>query len=315
MAKLSNAALNLIAASMLIALLYYGRAVLAPVAFALFIIMLVWQVQRALASALHPALTLLLSFVLVLGVLLSFGWLMAWTVGQVGRRIASDATTYQFLYQQFRAWLEAHGIAASLLWSDNFNITTTLRMLQTVSLQLRNLFSFWLIALVYVLLGLAELDEFRARINRLNNQQAVASFLRASKAAAAKIRFYMLLRTAMSLATGAFVWLLTRLLGVCCLHPQLYSVSRSFDRHTSHHSLRLYSMGRLAMGPLHLRWLECHSVHHRQCDRTTLDRTNACLVAACDPVLGVRLGRNLGRVRCLHRGSRYHCHSHLLRPP
>ncbi len=63
MAKLSNAALNLIAASMLIALLYYGRTVLAPVAFALFIIMLVWPVQRALASALNPALTLLISFV------------------------------------------------------------------------------------------------------------------------------------------------------------------------------------------------------------------------------------------------------------
>ena len=105
MAKLSNAALNLIVASMLIALLYYGRTVLAPVAFALFIIMPVWPVQRALASALNPALTLLISFVLVLGVLLGFGWLMAWTVGQVGRRIASDATTYQFLYQQFQAWL------------------------------------------------------------------------------------------------------------------------------------------------------------------------------------------------------------------
>lgn len=214
MAKLSNAALNLIAASMLIALLYYGRTVLAPVAFALFIIMLVWPVQRALASALNPALTLLISFVLVLGVLLGFGWLMAWTVGQVGRRIASDATTYQFLYQQFQAWLEAHGIAASLLWSDNFNITTTLRMLQTVSLQLRNIFSFWLIALVYVLLGLAEIDAFGSRINRLNNQQAVVSFLRASKAAAAKIRVYMLLRTAMSVATGVFVWLFTRLLGL-----------------------------------------------------------------------------------------------------
>ncbi|GAA5628671.1 hypothetical protein Brsp05_03970 [Brucella sp. NBRC 12953] len=214
MAKLSNAALYLIAASMLIGLLYYGRAVFAPVAFALFIIMLVWPVQRGLASALNHSLALLISFVLVLGVLLGFGWLIAWTVGQVGRRIANDATSYQFIYQQFQAWLEAHGVAVSVLWSDNFSMTTTLRMLQAVSLQLRNTFSFWLIAVVYVLLGLAEINEFGARINALGNQQAAARFLRASKAAASKIRFYMLLRAAMSLATGFCVWLLSRLLGL-----------------------------------------------------------------------------------------------------
>jgi predicted PurR-regulated permease PerM len=50
MLKVGNATLTLIAGCVLIALLYYGRAVIAPVVFALFIIMLVWPIQRALSS-------------------------------------------------------------------------------------------------------------------------------------------------------------------------------------------------------------------------------------------------------------------------
>ncbi len=214
MPKASNAALILITGCVLIALLYYARAVFAPVAFALFIIMLVWPVQRALSSIMSRYLALAATFLLVVLLLLGFGWLIAWTVGQVGRRILIDAVRYQLLYEQIQMWLDAHGIATSVLWSENFSVSWALRTLQSIGSRLNNTFSFWLVALVYVLLGLAETEEFRSRIKQLKNQSAANRFLQASRSAAAKIRFYMLLRGVMSLATGSLVWLLTRLIGL-----------------------------------------------------------------------------------------------------
>jgi len=70
------------------------------------------------------------------------------------------------------------------------------------------------VALVYVLLGLAETEEFGARIRQLKDQAAATAFLRASRSAAAKIRFYMVLRALMSIATGSSVWLMTWLVGL-----------------------------------------------------------------------------------------------------
>src|SRR5690606_36653318 len=151
---------------------------------------------------------------LVVCLLLGFGWLIAWTVGQVGRRIVIDAVRYQLLYEQLRTWLDGHGIAASVLLSENFSVSWTLRTLQTIGSRLNNTFSFWIVALVYVLLGLAETEEFGARIRQLKDQAAATAFLRASRSAAAKIRFYMVLRALMSIATGSFVWLLTWLVGL-----------------------------------------------------------------------------------------------------
>ncbi|PJO49912.1 AI-2E family transporter [Brucella pituitosa] len=214
MPKGSNAALILIAGCSLIALLSYGSAVIAPVIFALFIIILVWPLQRILSSVLPRYLALVITFLLVVLLLLGFGWLIAWTVGQIGRRILIDAARYQLLYEQLRIWLDAHGIAVSVLWSDNFNVSWALRNLQSIGSRLNNTFSFWLVALVYVLLGLAETDEFNSRIKRLKNQTSADTFVRGCRVAAAKIRHYMLLRAAMSLVTGLFVWVFTRFIGL-----------------------------------------------------------------------------------------------------
>ncbi len=148
--------------------------------------MLVWPVQHGLSSFMSRYLALVVTFLLVVFLLLGFGWLIAWTVGQVGRRILIDAVRYQLLYEQLTTWLDGHGIAASVLWSENFSVSWTLRTLQSIGSRLNNTFSFWLVALVYVLLGLAETDEFRARIKQLKNQEAANSFLRASQSAAAK---------------------------------------------------------------------------------------------------------------------------------
>jgi AI-2 transport protein TqsA len=65
--------------------------------------------------------------------------------------------------------------------------------------------TFWLIALLYVTLGLLEVDDIRRRIETLQNREAARILLDGSTATAAGFRKYMLVRTQMSLLTGAFV--------------------------------------------------------------------------------------------------------------
>ena len=54
--------------------------------------------------------------------------------------------------------------------------------------------TFWLIALVYVTLGLLEVDDVRRRIESLENREAAHVLLEGSAATAAKLRKYMLVR-------------------------------------------------------------------------------------------------------------------------
>lgn len=214
MGKANQVALIIIACVALTLFLYSARAVVAPVAFALFVIMLVWPVQRSLQSLLNRHIALLVTFVVVATVLVGFGWLITWTFGQAGRRILADAPRFQALYAELRNWLDDHGIVTAMLWLENFNVGWALGAIQSVGVRLNSIFSFWLVALIYILLGLAEIDELSSRVKSLRNRDAAQLILRGSYESAAKIRAYMALRTGMSVVTGLSVWLLTHWAGL-----------------------------------------------------------------------------------------------------
>ena len=65
--------------------------------------------------------------------------------------------------------------------------------------------SFWLVAIVYVILGLLEVDVIRRRLQALDKHEAARVLLDGSAATAAKLRKYMLVRTLMSILTGLLV--------------------------------------------------------------------------------------------------------------
>jgi predicted PurR-regulated permease PerM len=212
--KIVHATLVLIAIPLLLGGLSLAGAVVAPAAFALFIIALVWPLQRRLQAALPRFLALATSFLAVIVVFIAFGWLVAWAFGQVGRWIVADAARLQQFYDQIRLWLEEQGIAVGVLWSDNFGVGWILRTVQTVSSRLNSAFSFWLVALVYVLLGLMEIEEFERRIKTMKNRAAGLLLLEGSRVTATKLRHYMVIRTAMSVATGLLVWIFARTIGL-----------------------------------------------------------------------------------------------------
>jgi AI-2 transport protein TqsA len=204
--KIHHGAQILIAAIMAVAALSVARSVFAPVAFALFIIAIVWPVQRLLQGVMPRLLALVISVVVIVGAFVAFGSLIGWAFGRVARWIVSDAERFQQFYDQAIQWLEGHGVAAAGMWSETFNVGWMLRTAQTLTGRLNSTMSFWLVVLVYVILGLLEVDDFGRKLRAMRNAETGVRLLRGSASTAAKIRRYMLVRTAMSIVTGLLVW-------------------------------------------------------------------------------------------------------------
>ena len=89
-----------------------------------------------------------------------------------------------------------------------------LRAVQGVTARLNTTLTFWLVVLVYVILGLLEVDAIKSKLHALQDRTAARILMDGSVTIAAKFRRYMLIRTAMSLATGALVWALATLSGL-----------------------------------------------------------------------------------------------------
>ena len=191
-----------------------ARTVVAPIACALFIIAIAWPLQSRLQSIL-PKLVALAIVILVISVVFTvFISLVTWGFGRVGRSLIAEAGRFQLLYGQATSWLENHGIVAAGAWSDHFDAAWVLRNVQGLATRLNTTFAFWLVVLVYVMLGLLEVDDVRRKLETLKERTAARVLLAGSTKIAAKFRRYMLIRTAMSLITGVMVWLLATLSGL-----------------------------------------------------------------------------------------------------
>jgi AI-2 transport protein TqsA len=203
--------IGIVAAVVVATAVQQASAVFAPLALALFIIAIVWPLQDRLQSWMPQLLALAITMVVTLAVCLAFASLAAWGFGKVGRSLMADAARYQTLYDTMVTWLDGHGISVADLWAEHFNVGWLLRVTQHVTGRVNTTLSFWLVALVYVILGLLEVDDTRRKIEALDNREIARVLLDGSAATAAKFRKYMLVRTQMSAVTGllvgAFAWI------------------------------------------------------------------------------------------------------------
>jgi predicted PurR-regulated permease PerM len=202
--------LGLVAGVAVIAAIAYARAVFAPLALAFFIMALVWPMQRRLQARLPKLLALAITLVVTLAVATAFGSLVAWGFGRVIRSLVADAARYQAMYEGLVGWLAGHGVSIAGFWAEHFNVTWMLRMTQLLTGRVNTTLTFWLITVIYVMLGLLEVNEIRRRLEALDNSEVARLLLNGSAMTAARFRTYMLVRTEMSLLTGllvgAFAW-------------------------------------------------------------------------------------------------------------
>src|SRR5271166_2151396 len=197
----SGIAVGLIAAVAVFVAAYQANVVFAPLTLGLFIIALAWPLQDRLQQRMPAILALAITMTVSVAVMLAFASLAIWGFGRVGRSVIADAGRYQAIYDAAVAWLDSHGVSVAGLWAEHFNVGWMLRCTGRVNTTL----SFWLIALVYMILGLMEVDDLRRRVEAFVAPDSASVLLTAIADTARKFRTYMIVRTQMSLATGALV--------------------------------------------------------------------------------------------------------------
>lgn len=194
--------LTLCTAVLVLAAVFFARGVLAPVAFALFVIALVWPFQRALERALPRLLALLVTLALTVLVVGFLGSLVLWGFSRVGQWLIRNAAQLQALYTQTATWLEGHGLYAAGMLAERFNVTWLIRLFQQVSTRLQSSISFAFVTLIFVILGLLEVAGTGRKLTRLGAER----FRQACLVSASKLRRYMVVRSFASVLTGLATW-------------------------------------------------------------------------------------------------------------
>jgi AI-2 transport protein TqsA len=198
-------AASISAAVLVVGALYLARAVFAPLAFAALIMALVWPLQRLLQTLVPKLVALGVTMLVTIAVVVAFASLATWAFSRIGLFVVSDAAHFRALYDQLVDWLDGNGIAVAGLWAEHFNMNWLIRLFQEVTARINDTLTFWAVVLVYVILGLLEVDDVRARLRRLGSAAAGRVLLVGGAATAAKFRRYMLVRTLMSAMIGLLV--------------------------------------------------------------------------------------------------------------
>jgi AI-2 transport protein TqsA len=205
---------GLCTAILAVAALYLARPVFAPLAFALFIIAMVWPIQKQLQTWLPKLLALLVSALAVIATVGAFASVMVWGFGRVGRYVVSDAARFQLLYDQTATWLEGHGIVVASLWAEHFNMAWLVRLFHELTIRINSTLSFSIVVLIYVILGLLEVDVVAGKLSVARSGVAGQVLLAGAGRTAAKLRRYMIVRSLMSIVTGLLVWLFATVAGL-----------------------------------------------------------------------------------------------------
>ena len=137
---------------------------LAPLTLALFIIALVWPLQRWLQERMPGLLALALTMTLTILAMLVFASLAVWGFSRVGRSLMANSARYQAIFDATVAWLDSRDVSVAGLWAEHFNVGWMLRGVQQITGRVNTTLSFWIITLVYVILGLMEVEDIERKI-------------------------------------------------------------------------------------------------------------------------------------------------------
>ena len=111
-------------------------------------------------------------------------------------------------------WLEGHGIVVAGLWAEHFNVGWLIRLFQEITSRLSSTLTFTVVVLIYVILGLLEVDAAAGKLGMATTGEFGRVLLAGGAETAAKLRRYMLVRSLMSVMTGLLVWGFAALVGL-----------------------------------------------------------------------------------------------------
>jgi predicted PurR-regulated permease PerM len=193
------------AAILTLAGLWAASAVMMPVTFALFIIALVWPLQRRMQAVLPQVIAVLATAAVALLAIGGGGWLIVWGFGGVAQWVIANAARLQSLYMHAADLLERRGLYAAELFAEQVNVLWLVQVLRAIGGSLQGVLTFSVVTFVFVILGLLEVEPLGRRLRRIDNAAAIDT----AAAVAARLQTYMLVRFGMSLLTGLAFWAFT----------------------------------------------------------------------------------------------------------
>jgi AI-2 transport protein TqsA len=207
-------ALMLCAAVLTGAALYFAESVFAPVAVSLFAIAVVWPVQKRLERWLPQLIALAITLSVTMLILAAFIGLSAWGFGKVGRWLVVNAAQIQALYTQVTGWLESHDIYVLGLFVERFDVMWLARPFTGLAQRARDLVGFYLLVIVFMMLGLLEVRAFKTKLESIEGTDTGLRMSNAGNQIALKFRRYAVIRTIASILTGLMVGGLCWFIGV-----------------------------------------------------------------------------------------------------
>ena len=188
-----------------LAALHYFQPILAPVTFAVLVIAMVLPLQRRLHAIVPQLAAMAITLLTTLVAAGATAYLAVRGIGGIVRWVNTNAGRLQDLYAGTAAWLEGHGLYAAGMLSDQFSISTVLRLAREVADGLQGMSSFLLLTLVFVILGPLEVDDLVQRLRAVATGDDGHGRLGAGRATTRKLQTYMLVRALMSIVTGLAV--------------------------------------------------------------------------------------------------------------
>jgi predicted PurR-regulated permease PerM len=190
--------------------LWAASAVMTPVAFSLFIIALVWPLQRRLRVVLPQVISVLITATVALLAIGASGWLVVWGFGGIAQWVIVNAARLQSLYMHAAELLEQRGLYAAELFAGQVNVLWLVQVLRAIGGSLQGVLSFCIVTFVFVILGLLEVEPLARRLRRVGSKGATDT----AAEIAARLQTYMLVRLGMSVLTGLAFWVFTAVDGL-----------------------------------------------------------------------------------------------------
>ena len=212
-AKTSQAAQVIIAVILFVVALSIASSVFAPVAFALFIIALVWPLQQRLERHAPAIVAMVATLAVTVVAVFALGYVVVWGFSHAGHWLLLNAARFQALYAEATTFLEGHGLYTTGMLSDAFNAGALIRLSQNLAGRLNGMVGFAVVTLIFVMLGLLEVRLIAAKLVSERGDSG-RRLVAGCTATASKFRTYMGVRTVMSVITGVAVWAFTAWLGL-----------------------------------------------------------------------------------------------------
>ena len=186
--------------------LYLASSVFAPLAFALFILALVWPLQKRLEQMMPQGLALFLTLAVTVFAMIALASMIAWSLSAIADWLLNNVARFQALYFEATEWLEEQGIFVAGTLAERFDVIWLVRLFQEIARRLNRLAGFAILVFVFLMMALLEIEQFRQKLAALDSKETGAKLIHAISEIGAKFRRYMLVRTLLSVLTGLAIW-------------------------------------------------------------------------------------------------------------